>query len=323
MRRRLRPGCAVTAVLTAFLVVVVGYVVLAPLPPPPVQPVVATGPAVAAVTMPLVAPPGTVLSTRSVVVDGLRRTSVLVRPAGATPRALPLVVVLHGRGQSPGAAVTVSDLGALAASGRAVLLYPEGLGASWNAGHGCCGPAAVRRPDDTAFVQAAVTDLREHVDIDDRRIALVGYSNGGKLAYALTCDPRGPFSALATYGAVPLGRCPGPAPPRPLSYLLAAGTADTVMPLGGREHGATPEPPVATGLAWLRARDRCTAPPVAAGTTTTWHCATGTRVVFRLYPGHGHAWPTNGDGPPMSAVIGTFLSDPAIGIIRDESPRPF
>ncbi|WP_018331281.1 alpha/beta hydrolase family esterase [Actinomycetospora chiangmaiensis] len=327
MERRLRPAGAITAVVTVLLVSFVGYVALRPAPPPPAPPpmvpAVSTGPAVAAVTMPLVAPAGTVLSTRSVVVDGLRRTSVLVRPAVGTRGALPLVVVLHGRGQSPGAAVTVSDLGALAAEGRAALLYPEGLGASWNAGHGCCGPAAVHRPDDAAFVQAAVADLQEHVDIDDRRIALVGYSNGGKLAYDLTCDPRAPFSALATYGAVPLGRCPGPAAPRPVSYLLAAGSADTVMPLAGRDHGSTPEPPVATGLAWLRTRDGCATPPAVAGDTTTWRCASGTRVVFRLYPGHAHAWPTGNDGPPMSAVIGRFLADPAIGIIRDESLRPF
>ncbi|WP_433803172.1 alpha/beta hydrolase family esterase [Actinomycetospora sp. CA-084318] len=296
--------------MTVLLAGLLGYVLLVPAHAPPVEPVVSTGPAVAAVDLPLVAPTGTVLATRSVVVDGLRRTSVLVRPAAPQRRVLPLVVVLHGRGQSPGAAVTVSGLGFLATHGRAVLLYPEGLGASWNAGHGCCGPAALRRPDDAAFVDAAVADVREHVDIDPRRIALVGYSNGGKLAYALTCDPDRPFVALATYGAVPLAPCAGPRPPRPMSYLLAAGTADTVMPYGGRSSGATPEPPVDQAVAWLRQRDRC--PPAPTAADATWRCAAGTRVVLRTYPGHGHSWPTGRDGPPMADVISAFLAGSAI-----------
>jgi polyhydroxybutyrate depolymerase len=245
-------------------------------------------------------------------VDGVRRTYRSIVPAQPTG-GLPLLIVLYGRGQAEPAVLSQTGFFALVQQRQAVLVLPDGEQRSWNAGHSCCGFAGFHQASDVPFVAAIVTDAVRRWPIDAARVYLVGYSNGGKLAYSTMCAHPALFAAVATYGAVPLAPCqPGTAA---VSSLLAAGTADQVLPFHGKPGGHPPLPAVPQAVAWLRAQDGCSGTVLTgwdgSAMVQRWvSCAAGTDVESVIYPGLGHAWParTSGGSSPAAALMWAFLS---------------
>ncbi|MDQ0376182.1 CE1 family esterase [Amycolatopsis thermophila] len=241
---------------------------------------------------------GISIETRTLPAGHLSRTYLAVRPEKAHS-GLPLLVVLHGRGVDVrNGAVQTGFLG-YAEQGLADIVYPAGIGQSWNAGSGCCGIAARQRVDDTSFIAAVVADAAHAFTSDPRRVYLVGYSNGGRLAFHLACVSPGLFAAFATYGAAPPAPCTNPAA-KGLSALVAAGTGDRVLGHGAQvaEHAS----------ATWRTLDAC--PPasssrrVSPAVVTTWTgCAGGSAVQSLVYSGVTHAWPAGATG-----LMWTFLS---------------
>jgi polyhydroxybutyrate depolymerase len=254
---------------------------------------------------------GTLASLHTLVVGGLNRTYRAYTPTG-TPGRWPLLVVLHGRGQSAQAAISQTGFLGLARRGQAVVIYPDGVGRSWNAGNGCCGIAATRRLPDAGFIRAVVADSMHTLPVDAARVYLVGYSNGGKLGYALACGEPTPFAAMATYGAAPLAACP--AGTAPVSAMLAAGARDTILPFGGAPKARPPLPSNRAAVSWLLAQDRCPPTPVTStagrATVATWSCAGGSEVVSVVYPGVGHSWPSASvsGAPELANLMWAFLS---------------
>ncbi|WP_239348043.1 MULTISPECIES: PHB depolymerase family esterase [unclassified Frankia] len=232
-------------------------------------------------------------STRTITVNGLRRIYLLLRPVQSVGR-LPLVILLHGRGLTPAAMVSLSGLAPLVAEGRAILAVPTGLGLSWNAGGDCCGTAGRSRPDDPAFVHNVVAAVLHGEQIDTSRIYLVGYSNGGKLALRMACEDPAAFAGIATYGAVPLVPC---AQGGAVSVLLAAGTADQVLPYQGTRLARPPLMSVAAAVQLWHDRDGCPARPTTTGRVgpaeiLTWReCRNHTAVATVIYHDLPHAWP--------------------------------
>jgi polyhydroxybutyrate depolymerase len=260
---------------------------------------------------------GTVASVHTLAFGGLDRTYRVYTPAGP-PRRWPLLVVLHGRGQSAQAVVNQTGFVGLARRGQAVVVYPDGVGRSWNAGSGCCGVAANRRLPDADFVRAVVADSAHALPIDTGRVYLVGYSNGGKLGYSLACGQPTLFAAIATYGAVPLAACPAGA--APVSALLAAGVRDSILPFGGAPKAHPPLPSDRAALGWLVAQDRCPPTPVTStagrATVTRWvGCAGGSDVESVVYPGVGHSWPSAAVSgtPELADLMWAFLSSHRTG----------
>jgi polyhydroxybutyrate depolymerase len=247
---------------------------------------------------------GTLVAEHSLTVGGVTRTYRSIIPAAGSAHPLPLVVVLHGRGQPPWTAVRATGFLPYARQDKAALVYPDGLSRSWNAGSGCCGVAGTRGTPDTAFVTAVVADAVRDLPVDPARVYLVGYSNGGKLAWLLTCTHPALFAAVATYGAAPLSACPAA---KALPSLMAVGVHDSVLPIGGdpRVHPPLPSARVAAG--WLARRNRCTAFPITStvggAVLQRWtHCAAGTEVDLAVYPGADHYWP-----PAVTGLMWTFL----------------
>jgi polyhydroxybutyrate depolymerase len=239
----------------------------------------------------------------SMVVAGLTRTFRTFAPANG--HDLPLLVVLHGRGQSSRTAITQTGFLGLVQQGHAALVFPDGIGRSWNAEGGCCGIAGARRTPDLQFVTAVVAASVHDLPVDPSRIYLVGYSNGGKLAYGEACAYPGLFAGVATYGSVPLTPCVhGTAMP----FLLGAGALDPILPYRGATRAHPPLPPVPTAVGWLRTQDGCSGTPksVTVGPAVVEHwtrCRPGSEVTFVLYRHDGHTWPGTGVvGTPAAAA---------------------
>ncbi len=266
-------------------------------------------------------PSDLVTQVHSVAVDGSTRVYQSVVPAQLDGRA-PLLVVLHGRNQSLPTVVSQTGFLGLARSRRVVLAFPVGEDRSWNAGHGCCGLAGSQGLPDLTFVAAVVADAVRTLPVDATRIYLVGYSNGGKLAYSEACAHPALFAAVATYGAVPLVPCDVNAPPLP--FLLAAGTADRIVPSAGAPRGHPVLPSVQEALRWLRSRDRCADDPLARPSVlgrvlvTRWtRCRAGGEVESVLYRGRGHLWPSSqavGKAAAASTLMWSFLRRQHAGV---------
>jgi polyhydroxybutyrate depolymerase len=247
----------------------------------------------------LAAPAGFVTSMVVLRSGGLLRSYVVVRPTGATG-PLPVLVELQGCCTTPWAELARS--GFLAVSRRAILIYPAAYDERWNAG-ACCGSA---RPDDVSFVSGAVSRVLATVpDADRSRVFLAGYSNGGRLAYRLTCERPGLFTAVAIFGAVGAFDCPGLSP---VPILIAAGTADPelTVPADGIPHmvGGYLEPSVTGEAQTYATANGCAGPPGPSGWTG---CSTGDPVTLLLYPGGDHAWP-----PGLAVVIWRFFTGTAV-----------
>jgi polyhydroxybutyrate depolymerase len=239
--------------------------------------------------------------TRAVTVpsaDG-ERTALVHHPRTARPGA-PLVVVLHGAGGS-GASMR-ADLGwdRLADREGLVVVYPEGLEHTWNAG-GCCGPARDRRVDDVRFLDALVAAVRGADGVGP--VYAVGFSNGAMMSYTWACARPGALAGIGPVAGALVASCPAPAP---LTVVAVHGTADERVPYaGGRGPSGVVFPSLDASLAPFRAVASCQA--AAPVDTAPAHvdarlCADGRSVVGDVVDGLGHTWP--GAGPQAGLTDG-------------------
>jgi len=247
--------------------------------------------------------------TYSMQAGGLTRSYEEIAPVAALPRSAPIIVVLSGIAASTDDEVTRDRLVPYVNAGLAELVYPTGYEQSWNAG-GCCGGAAAAKVDDVAFLKA----LAAQVDPGHAHpLYVVGYSNGGRLAYRMACSAPGVFDALAVVKAMPMRDC---RVTRPVTILQIASLDDTAVPFEPGEHGKE-SPPATVQVARLRAADGCRAPSVAvphgAMTMTTWsNCASGARVGFAVWDvgGHNFPWP-KGNTAGAAPIIWSFFTNTA------------
>jgi polyhydroxybutyrate depolymerase len=242
--------------------------------------------------------------------DGIARSYLLSRPAHISAARLPVLVELHGCCVTP--AEEEQRSGFMAVAGPAILVYPAGIGESWNAGS-CCYPAHAKDVDDVGFLTAVVRQVEDTIDMGP--VYLAGYSNGGKMALTMACARPHLFAAVAVYGAVSAAPCAGPPP---VSMLEVASTDDPDLAIGPgstlHSVGGFVQPTLDAQVDAYIAADKCkeTETMTSEGTLTSWlwaHCAAGRRVQLSLYTGGGHGWPRGGNGTPSAEqVMWAFFS---------------
>ena len=256
--------------------------------------------------------PGVTVSALTLNYGGLNRGYLLLTPTAATA-PLPLIVVLHGVNASVTQEVERDELLPLVTAGEVALVYPAGYDQSWNVGvDGCCGTAPKAGVDDIGFVAAIVGAAGTRVAVAPGRTYLIGFSNGGKLAYQVMCDEPTLFTAFAVVSAVPLATCAEAAQPaRPV--LIAVGASDPELPSAAQPVAAARA--LAGAVSTWRTRDGCpaTGSTVTSGsaTITTWRgCTDATMVTSVLYAGLVHLWPTAalvGSAQPGASLIWAFF----------------
>jgi polyhydroxybutyrate depolymerase len=286
-------------------------------PPAPVTTtVVPVGPIAGRAPAPAPLPPlpnGVTPTTSSITVGTMVRTYDTFSPPAGTGR-VPALVVLHGRKTSLTLEESRDGLIQLAHQGKAVVVYPAGYGQSWNAG-ACCGAAQVAGIDDLTFLTDLIRAVGSQPNVS--AVYLVGYSNGGRMAYDVVCAHPKLVSSFVVVAAVPVVACP---PGAPVSLLEMVGTVDPILAYDAkapRQHiNGYPEATVTDQVALWRKRNGCSLASATQTTGTfhlqTWsHCAGGSVVALGTYQGAGHAWPGGGHGAPSGAdVLWRFLTAP-------------
>ena len=149
----------------------------------------------------------------------------------------PLLVFLHGLGASGKAGFEVLGLRALGSRERIFVVAPDGTLDSkgrrfWNAHRACC-DFDQRGVDDVGRLGALIDEFATQHAVDQERIYLVGYSNGGFMAQRLACRLSDRIAAFASIA----GASPEANEPCDIRGKLAAlevhGDADDVVAYDG------------------------------------------------------------------------------------------
>jgi polyhydroxybutyrate depolymerase len=248
--------------------------------------------------------PSPVTTTHSIVTGGLTRSWVQVDPGAGTPSG-PILIVLHGRWVTPQIELQRDAISSPAATAGVTLVYPAGVGTSWNAGD-CCGAAYTTGVDDVQFLRQLVATVDPgHA----RQIDLAGYSNGGRLAYAVACQAPTLVDGIAVVNMLP---DPGCTVTAPMTLLQLVGTADP----------EAPAPTAATQIAALAQLDACTTSNTTQSGSLTlarWDgCTAGNRVALATYQGNDHSWPLGDATTPGAAqtILDFFARPGSRGLSR-------
>lgn len=169
----------------------------------------------------------------------------------ATP--VPLVVMLHQLWKTEDAREAMDEYLHISPEAEArgmIVAMPFGtfqpsVGQyGWNAMASCCG---FDTPDlnDVGYIMAMVNQIRTKYRIDDKRIFLIGQSNGSFLAHRLACDRASVFAGLVTLTGATFKDPDDCFAGAPVAVLHYHGDQDPLVPFaGGAPFGVTSLPPV-------------------------------------------------------------------------------
>jgi polyhydroxybutyrate depolymerase len=292
-------------VLAAAVIVVVGIAGFAWL-----REVGAGGRPVAAVESPGAA---TSTKTYSLTVAGVKRSYVLIAPVTAPPASAPVIVMLSGLGATVSQEMKRDQLIPYATAGKAEVVYPVPVQASWNA-IGCCGYAGTHQVDDMAFLKALVAKVDPG---RARHVYVVGYSNGARLAYRVACTDPGLFDGYAMVKGGPMTDC---VVRQPVSIAQLASLDDPEVAYKPGQHGREPIP-VTTEVSRLHAAEKCPATPTVkqSGTVTisAWTgCAGGARLTIAVWQDGKHSFPRPpASKPSAAAVIWAFFTQTPLAVL--------
>ncbi len=235
----------------------------------------------------------------TIVSSGRKREYLLYVPRSYDrTRPTPLVISLHAAALGPAAQRETSQWNKAAEEHGFIAVYPSGTEDDgpriWHAERG----AGLGR--DVRFIADLIDTLEADYNIDPARIYANGLSNGGGMAFVLSCTLSDRIAAVGMVAAaqtLPWSWCTDH---RAVPMIAFHGTADRMVPYhGGRSTipraGPFPDVPAWTAN-WAR-RNRCDPNPVesvvAADVSRREYtgCADDAAVVLYTIQGGGHSWP--------------------------------
>ncbi len=234
---------------------------------------------------------------------GRERTYIVhVPPAYDRTKPAPLVLVLHGAGQSFDTAEKMSGMSLEADKEDFLVAYPRGTGhlkeePTWNSGN-CCGYAMRNNVDDVGFIRALVAQLKKDYAVDSKRVYVTGVSNGAMMSYRLGCEVSDQIAAIAPVEGAQNVDCK---PASPVSVIVFHGTADRLVPFdGGTARDQTgpqrTDNSVAGAVSFWVKQDGCSPTPQHEETSEVHTdvysgCKDGTGVALYAIQGGRHKWP--------------------------------
>src|SRR5665213_914646 len=260
-------------------------------------------------------------SEQKMYVAGELRTYLLHIPAHYdTIRRAPLLIVLHGHGESAENFEKYTGMSDKADAEGFIAVYPQAQGdpSDWHTA--IDGP---RKRDDIAFVRDIIDLLERKYRIDHRRIYAAGHSNGGIMTYRLASTLSDKLAAVGvTAGSIGMIDERGDTlrfatPVHPVSVIHFHGLADTDVPYHGGAESDGPDNIVSvknTISFWLTA-DHCPTAPTSRTVSDDRNvivdnytpCAKGTAVTLYTIIDGTHRWP--GDDVPWYTFPGRDDSD--------------
>lgn len=135
---------------------------------------------------------------------------------------MPAVLALHGRTQNGAAMALTTEMNFYAERDGYIAIYPDGIDGGWSYLGDLMPSAFDSRVDDTIFLPQLIDDLAQDFNIDQSRVYVTGFSNGGFMTLRLACENYDDFAAFAVVGAAMYinmqEHCEG-SPPVPILFI--------------------------------------------------------------------------------------------------------
>jgi polyhydroxybutyrate depolymerase len=196
-----------------------------------------------------------------------------------------------------------------------IVVYPAGTGTGPKAWF-MEGSRTPSRMPDVRYISELIDTLEAHYNIDSTRIYANGLSNGGGMAFALSCTLSNRIAAIGAVSAAQSLSWSWCTDSTPVPMIAFHGTADPFVPYNGAPPGwlnpTAPFPNVRTWAANWAQRNRCGRKPtdsvIAADVTRREYtnCSKNATVVLYTIKGGGHQWP---GGKPIPEWIVGHLSN--------------
>ena len=177
-------------------------------------------------------------------VDGFQRSYLVHVPPGYDSSvAMPAVIMLHGGGGNAENTIKQTGWAAKSDSSGFIAVFPNALPPNpsrrssfvfnpqlWNDGSDRFYPEHTER-NDVSYLLALVSDLKQHLKIDERRVYLTGFSNGASMTFLAAAELPDLFAAIAPVA----GACwiEPDFSKISMSMLYLTGTADPLNPIDG------------------------------------------------------------------------------------------
>jgi polyhydroxybutyrate depolymerase len=239
-----------------------------------------------------------------IVVDGAERFYTIVLPEGLKG-PVPLVMVLHGAGGTRDRVEQVSGFTQLGQQKKFAVIYPKGQmatllgmysGQAWNSGY----LSAKFNHDDVKFLKAILQREIGFRRADPARCYIVGFSNGGMMAYRMACEYAEGLAGIMVVAGSMNGKCAKPR--KSIPVLMVHGTKDELVPFeGGKSDRAAAlnqkgYGSVGEAVSFWRKVNGASLTPVrhryGRMVEETWGGISGCPVRLCTIEGYGHGWPS-------------------------------
>lgn len=174
----------------------------------------------------------------SIIHGDLRRTFNIYKPSDIAI-GLPLVIVLHGRGANGESMelLTRNGFNMLADREGFIVVYPDGVGMTWNDGRRdqkAKDRAYLENIDDVGFISALIGKMIIDYGVGPEKVFVTGLSNGAIMAYRLACELSDQITAIAPVnGNIPHTFLEDCSPRGAVSVMAINNTLDPLVPFEG------------------------------------------------------------------------------------------
>ena len=238
----------------------------------------------------------------TIVSSGLTRRYLLYVPKTYDrSKPTPLVISLHPAATWPAVEMAISRWNDLAEQYGFIVVYPEGSGAFF----GGLGPGPQIWPGgprtlgrDVRFISDLIDKLEAEYNIDMNRIYADGMSNGGGMAFELSCKLPDRIAAVGAVAAAQ-GASRDCGDSKPVPTVAFHGTADKFAPYQGGPSPIAPVPfaNIPDWTAHVAQRNQCQGGPSDTRISPSvrrlayTNCAENADVILYTIEGGGHTWP--------------------------------
>ncbi len=232
---------------------------------------------------------------------------------------IPLILALHGYGQSSAQFEKYLGLTSIAQTRGFLYVHPDGTkdraGTQfWNATPECCDFQSPKVNDD-AYLMSIIDEVSSKYAVDSQRIYIIGHSNGGFMTNRMACNHADRIAAVVNMAGGSFTKSALCAPKVPISILEVWGTADETY-VGNHIIGKPIPGAIKTISTWAainqcstsreKQPDKIDLDPVIKGAETTItdfpQCPIGTSVQLWSIAGANHV-------PHMSQTFASMMVD--------------
>lgn len=212
------------------------------------------------------------LAQQTTQIDAGRGEIPLIVPDSYQTNApAPLIVLLHGYGSNGVQQNEYMRFGELVNHYGFILATPDGTQETqgrnarfWNASDACCNFYA-NDLDDSAYVLGIINTVKAQYEIDERRVYLIGHSNGGFMSYKAAHEHSDVIAGIASLAGAEATVAQA-APANPVHILQIHGTADGTIAYDGGDIQGNGYPSAEESVSRWAAYNGCSAQGVVTAT---------------------------------------------------------